>query len=368
MTTNQVGVVDLYCGVGGFSLGFEVADLSTTVAVDKDETILSTYKENFPDTIAKQLDLGTCETTDILRDTGLCKGDVDIVIGGPPCQGFSVMGKRDSDDDRNDLLLSFADHVVELSPDYFVMENVDGLLQGEARDYLDEFLGIIRDGGFEVREPIKVLNAADFGVPQNRKRLFLLGNKEGLPQLNYPMEDEESPSVEEAFKDLPEGLNDLSLENGQYKGPLNAPSDYVKEINSWEPLASDTPNGLTSLETVNHSEEVQERYENTEPGTYEDVSRYRRLESCNPSTTLRAGSSRDRGTHTAARPIHPTEPRVISVREAGRLQSFPDWFQFHETKYYGMRQIGNSVPPLLASKLGERVKRVLDDEVTKTAI
>lgn len=361
MAIESPTVVDLYCGVGGFSLGFHVAGLPADVAVDKDETTISTYQNNFPDTEAKNLDLGGCTSEDILSGTEVTANDIDVVIGGPPCQGFSVMGKRDMDDERNDLLLSFADHILELEPDYFVMENVDGLLSGDARDYLDRFLKKIRDGGYDVQEPIQVLNAADYGIPQSRKRLFLLGFQTGLPEPDYPEIPDFDVDVEAAFRDLPSDLYNADLDGGEFKGQLSDPSEYMETLNSWPPTGNGIPEGITGLKPVNHKEEIRERYDKVQPGTYEEISRYYRLENSGKSTTLRAGSARDRGTHTAARPIHPIEPRVITVREAARLQSFPDWFQFHETKYYGMRQIGNSVPPLLAAHIGENLKPLLEN-------
>lgn len=361
MAIEQPTVVDLYCGVGGFSLGFHVAGLPVSIAVDNDETTLSTYKKNFPDTSTASLDLGECSSEDILRETGLETGDIDIVIGGPPCQGFSVMGKREADDERNDLLLGFAEHVLALDPEYFVLENVDGLLSEGSRDYLDKFLQKVREGGFKIREPIQVLNAEDYGIPQSRKRLFLLGYQSDQPEPEYPDEPQKTVTVEDALNDLPSDLYEPDLDDGVFRGELGEPSSYVEKINSWKPLSDSIPDEVTALDPVDHKEEIRERYDEVEPGTYEEISRYYRLENTGTSTTLRAGSGKDRGTHTAARPIHPEEPRVVTVREAARLQSFPDWFQFHETKYYGMRQIGNSVPPLLAAQIGEKLKPLLEN-------
>lgn len=354
MSDYQPVTVDLFSGVGGFSLGFEVAGFSVNVAIDNSEPAVNTYRRNFPNTTVKELDLSDSSSREILDGTGLDESNVDVVIGGPPCQGFSVMGKRDPDDERNRLLLDFAEYIVSFSPDYFVMENVEGLASGDARSYLDEFLDRVGDTGYEKVEPVRVLNAANFGVPQNRNRLIIIGYKSGVPKPSYPDEEEKVDSWD-AIQDLPLEPEDSEIVDGVYQGEIGSPSEYVEKINSWSPKSDQLPDGLTGLEPVDHEQRVRDRFDTVEPGSRDEISRYHRLHKKEPSMTLRAGSSRDRGTHTAARPIHPEAPRVITVREAARIQSFPDWFQFHDTKYYGMRHIGNSVPPLLAKKVGETI-------------
>ncbi|ELZ14050.1 modification methylase XorII [Natrinema thermotolerans DSM 11552] len=351
MTTPKV--VDLFSGVGGLSLGISEAGADVVLAVDNNEKALEAYNSNFPDKITKNLDLSTADQDDILSNTGITKEEVDIVTGGPPCQGFSVMGKRDPDDERNNLLLKYAEHISGLSPDYFVMENVKGLMSGDKREFLEEFLNEIRSAGYNIVEPIQVLDAAEFGVPQYRERVIVLGYRDTCPKPSYPTPDDSNVNSWDAIGDLPNNLDDV--ENGVYKGELGPQSDYVKKINSWKQKASTIPEGITGLDPVDHSERVRNRFADVDPGSNDEVSRYYRLKKTEPSVTLRAGSSPDRGTHTPARPIHPVAPRCITVREAARIQSFPDWFQFSPTKYHGLRQIGNSVPPLLAKCIGDEL-------------
>ena len=148
---------------------------------------------------------------------------------------------------------------------------------------------------------------------------------------------------------------------------MGSKSRYIHELNSWEKTHNESINGLSGCSPVEHQEHVRERYDSVKPGERDEVSHFERLKLGGKSPTLRAGSNKSRGTHTGARPIHPIAPRVITVRESARLQSFPDWFQFHETKYYGIRQVGNSVPPLLAKQIAGEVRRATS-QVTNNAI
>jgi len=348
-------VIDLFSGVGGFSLGFAQSGFEVELAVDSNEPTIETYQRNFSNTNTKEADLSEVDIIDILSEENIDKDSIDVVIGGPPCQGFSVMGKQKEDDERNKLLLDFARHVIDISPDYFVLENVPGLMSEIGNEYLSEFLSVIENQGYSVVKDIEKLNARNFGVPQDRERVIVIGYKNEVPEPSYPTPTGPEVNSWKAIRDLPTNLTEVPLEEGVYRGNLGEPSEYVKKINSTKPFAEDLPNGISGLEPVDHTEKVRERFSKVEPGEVDEVSRYPRLKKDEPSNTLRAGSSRSRGTHTPARPIHPVAPRCITVREAARLQSFPDWFQFHPTKYYGLRQIGNSVPPLVAKNIAQEI-------------
>lgn len=350
----QPKVVDLFSGVGGFSLGFEQAGFDVALAIDDHEITLDTYKKNFPETTAEQLDLADASRREILDLLPVGKEEIDVVIGGPPCQGFSFMGNQDPDDPRNELLERFGEHVVSINPDYFVAENVTGLLSDVGKEYLSRFMEIVNSGGYNVVRPVRTLDAANFGVPQNRERVIILGYKSGIAPPQYPDSSVHDNSVSDALGDLPDSLLSANIDNGVYRDGLDDPSEYVVELNGWRNTPENT-DGITGLEPVSHTDRVRNRFATVEPGESDDVSHFHRLHPEEKSNTLRAGSSRDRGTHTPARPIHPSAPRCITVREAARLQSFPDWFEFHQTKYHGLRQIGNSVPPLLAKHIGEEL-------------
>lgn len=356
-------VVDLFCGVGGLSLGFSAAGFDVVSAIDNNEAAVETYSRNFADGSAKCMDLSETEPEEMVSECGLDVEAADFVVGGPPCQGFSLMGNRKVDDERNELLLRFADYISHISPSYFLVENVEGLNVGEAREYLEEFIEKLESSGFEIKEPIESLNASNYGVPQERKRLFILGYQSDVPEPSYPSESSDNPNVWDAIGDLPNDLQSANVKDDLYEGALGEKSDYVEKINSWSPMSKETITGISGMDPVDHQDRIRERFSTVKPGGTDDISGYPRLEKEGTANTLRAGSSRKRGTHTAARPIHPVEPRVITVREAARLQSFPDWFQFHPTKYHGLRQIGNSVPPLVAKQIAEELKSIIKHKV-----
>jgi DNA (cytosine-5)-methyltransferase 1 len=332
--------VDLFAGAGGFSLGIEQAGFDVAVAVEQDPVHGAVYAFNFPHTKVLCTDVATLsgqeikealdEWTSNNRQQSHWGSSIDLVFGGPPCQGFSMIGKGDPNDARNNLVFEFCRLVTELQPRYFVMENVPGLVSKKHCSVLKELISRFKAAGYEISEPVQVLNAANFGVPQQRRRLFVLGAQVGAVGLTYPEPELRSPSqyptVQDAIADLP------------------------------------NPQLLTSSMQTLHTETSIERFKKTPMGLLEPISRLRRLDWEKPCYTLRAGTGYDRGSYTSPRPLHPMYPRVISVREAARLHSFPDWFRFHMTKWHGFRQVGNAVPPLLARVLGSQIIAALEVE------
>jgi DNA (cytosine-5)-methyltransferase 1 len=273
--------------------------------------------------------------------------------------------------------------VTELNPKYFVLENVKGLTQGSHRHFLAEVLWEFDRRGYRVREDYQVLNAGNYGVPQSRERLFLLGCRADLPLPSYPCATTQipkspkrllchlphGPTVWEAIADLPEvtqfpELWDRDTCYAEYGMPLGT---YAATLRGWQRDREDysyirpwNPRLLTNSLRTRHSAECMQRFEETPAGSKEPVSRFLRLDPHGVSNTLRAGTASNRGAFTSPRPIHPFQPRCITVREAARLHSYPDWFRFHSTKWHGFRQIGNSVPPLLAKAVAQELMRVLE--------
>ncbi len=366
-TTKPIGI-DLFAGAGGMSLGFEQAGFEIAAAVDYDPIHCATHEFNFPDckTICRSV-------TDIdgsyIRDKAkLGKRDIDVVFGGAPCQGFSLIGKRALDDPRNSLVHHFVRLIAELRPKYFVFENVKGLTIGEHKRFLEEIIEAFGKTGYSVEENYRVLNAADYGIPQDRRRLFLYGARRGYALPKYPepthfrpngkptpTKMKETPTVMEAIGDLPEVEDfDVLLERDWVYAKFGRPSPYARRLRE----SNDTMKGKfllsSSLRTI-HTELSMQRFSDTAPGDVEPVSRFLKLDPNGISNTLRAGTASDRGAFTSPRPIHPFSPRCITVREAARLHSYPDWFRFHVTKWHGFRQIGNSVPPLLAQAVASRI-------------
>lgn len=370
--------IDLFAGAGGMSLGFEQAGFDVKIAVEIDPIHCATHEFNFPHTnvICKSItDLDVGQIRQILNNQ-----EIDLIFGGPPCQGFSLMGKRVLDDPRNSLVWHFLRIIQELKPKYFVMENVPGLATGTFGQLLLEVIEKFESFGYQVVKNYQILNAANYGVPQNRQRLFLLGGRQNLILPNYPFLITEpvkdhisalfppSPTVGDALQDLPTVEEYPELEKrdwvrakfgkpsehyGQYlRGKIVAFNDYSYPRKYEEEI-------LTSSLRTKHSAESMMRFAETPPGKIEPISRFYKLDPQGLCNTLRAGTASNRGAFTSPRPIHPFIPRCITVREAARLHSYPDWFRFHVTKWHGFRQIGNSVPPLLAKAIASEIIKVL---------
>jgi DNA (cytosine-5)-methyltransferase 1 len=374
--------VDLFAGVGGMTLGFEQAGFDVLASVEIDPIHCATHEYNFPMWTAICASVTEISGDDIRQRSKIGDREVEVVFGGPPCQGFSMMGKRAFDDPRNQLVSHFMRLVKELNAKYFVMENVKGLTLGNHRQFLDEVIENFEENGYHIINPYKVLDASHFGVPQHRERLFLIGCRQGLKLPNYPspitkpakakriakelIALPDSPTVRDAIAGLPDisqyselmTQDNFQVEFGQF-------SEYVKLINNF----SESNFGykreydkklLTSSLMSKHQETSIQRFRDTVQGEVESISRFYKLSLDGISNTLRAGTPSNRGAFTAPRPIHPITPRCITVREAARLHSYPDWFRFHKTIWHGFRQVGNSVPPLLAKAVASQIIQVIN--------
>ncbi|MBF9195527.1 DNA cytosine methyltransferase [Microvirga terrestris] len=375
--TRPIGI-DLFAGAGGLSLGFEQAGFDVRAAVEIDPVHCAVHKFNFPNcTVISQSVADGLTGRDIRDRAGLGDAEIDCVFGGAPCQGFSLIGQRVLDDPRNRLVLEFVRLVAELDPKYFVFENVKGLTVGTHRKFLDELVSALDDVGYSVRIPWQVLDAAEYGVPQHRERLFLLGARKGLPLPEYPMPTTHAaddldvsldlpvgPTCEEALGDLPnvDLIEDLNTTDSVLLDDYGVSSAYAREmrclsneawhlgyVRRWNPAM------LTSSWRTEHTGISQRRFAETQPGAVEPISRFYKLSPNGLSNTLRAGTDGTRGAFTSPRPIHYQYPRCITVREMARLHGFPDWFRLHATKWHGARQIGNAVPPPLARAVAATV-------------
>lgn len=366
--------IDLFAGVGGMSLGFEQAGFDVVAAFDSESRHVETYNTNFPECRAFTVDLATTTGREIRRLAKVGNRTIDVLFGGPPCQGFSVGGRRELDDRRNQMVFHFSRLVRELRPKYFVMENVEGLLLKHAEPVLKSLCLRFKRAKYDLVEPIQVLDAADFGVPQRRRRTFILGCRRNLTLPAYPVRrgiingnGEYFPKVRDALADLPEieTFDDLCESDG-VTGEFGAPSHYarllrgeIREHDDHSRARGSNTGLLTGCLRTMHSQMTLQRFRSTPPGGVESVSRYYRLALDGIAPTIRAGTNVDRGKHTAPRPIHPEKPRCITVREAARLHSFPDWFQFHATRWHAFRQIGNSVPPRFARAVARTIMELL---------
>ena len=364
--------IDLFAGAGGLSLGFERAGFDVVAAVEIDPVHCAVHEFNFPKTATICKSVTDLDSVEIRKRAGIGERDIDVVFGGAPCQGFSMIGKRALDDPRNDLVHHFVRLVLELRPKYFVFETVKGLTVGPHKKFLEEIIEAFQeDGTYRVATDYRVLNAADYGVPQDRRRLFLLGARRGLVLPTYP--DVRPPvTVGEAISDLPE-VEDIPelIERDWTRAKYKTSALYAKRLRGIVDDPSDFSyrrefdrNILTSSLRTFHTPLSRSRFEATPAGETEPVSRFHKLDPNGVCNTLRAGTNSDRGAFTSPRPIHPFTPRCITVREAARLHSYPDWFRFHVTKWHGFRQVGNSVPPLLAQAVAERLIAAMRIEPT----
>lgn len=395
--------IDLFAAPGGMSLGFEVAGFRSLAGVDIDAKAMLTYRRNFPHAVAIVGDITQLSSENLLRRVGVRVFEVDVIIGGPPCQGFSTVGRvkiaslvregiwnlsnphpRFIDDPRNVLYKEFVRIVKDIKPKVFVMENVPGMMSyrdGEiVRQIIEDFSHI----GY--RTEAKVLNAVWYGVPQMRKRIFFIGTRLKDVDISWPMPEHAEPdettvtldtfiwgsrlkkpvTVWETIGDLPDpvpgkpGLADFPLDYD--KPPF---SDYQR----WAREGSDKVHNHVARQ---HSErdikvfsmmkegmwwrdlpkEIKELY-----GYRDDIfhDKMKRLRSDSPSWTIVAHLYKDGYMY-----IHPKQPRTITVREAARLQSFPDRFIFMGSRTDQFKQVGNAVPPLLARAVALSVRQMLE--------
>ena len=355
-------VIDLFAGAGGLSLGFEQAGFDVAASVEIDPIHSAAHHFNFPYSTAICRSVVEVSGAEIRARANLEARDIDVVCGGAPCQGFSTIGKRAMQDPRNQLVFHFCRLVSELNPKYAVFENVRGLTLGAHKAFLNEIVESLSDTGYRVLLPYRVLNAADYGVPQDRRRLFLIAARHDQELPSYP-EPTERVTVAQALGDLPDAdLFDALLDGDCVAARLGRRSKYAKKLRSEieDPTDFSHPRDwdsrlLTASARTAHTPVSRKRFAGTPNGSIEPVSRFLKLDPNGVCNTLRAGTDSARGAFTSPRPIHPALPRVITVREAARLHSYPDWFRFHATKWHGFRQIGNSVPPLLGRAVAAQV-------------
>ena len=348
MSKTLIGI-DLFSGAGGLSLGAEMAGVEVKVAVERDQFAAQTYRSNHKDTLVINSDIKTVEHLEIER------GHSEVVLfGGPPCQGFSTSNQktRSKTNPQNWLFKEFVRIADEIMPDWIVFENVKGIFETEKGYFVDEISNCFSNLGYTCTP--MVLSACNYGIPQKRSRFFLICSANGkIPSI--PKEDHTMVTVKDALEDLPSLLNGASENVLPYK--KNAKSDYARN------LRQDLKSCSGHLVTKN-SDAVIERYSYIPQGgnwrnipdefmtSYSDKSRchtgiYRRLSSDEPSITV--------GNYRKSMLIHPWENRGLSVREAARLQSFPDTYVFCGSIGFQQQQVGNAVPPLLAKRVFETI-------------
>lgn len=345
----QYKAVDLFCGAGGMSLGLEMAGYNISLGLDFVKDCEDTHNLNFPNVPFICGDITDVSGADILIKTGLKKGDLTLVSGGPPCQGFStVNGKsRFLENPKNRLFVQFVRLINELSPTWFIMENVTGLLSMNSGTVKEAIFKAFEDIGYSVEA--KVLNASDYGVPQHRKRAIFIGNNAGY-KIEFP-----EPSHGNQTSQL--GIFDaLNLQ------PYATVREALEGINN----TSNLPNHVIPI----HAEIVYKRMSFVpEGGNQKDIpeeykppqkfmNTYGRLHNDKPSNTVHTRFD----VASTGSLYHPTENRALTVREGARLQSFPDNYIFAGKKGSQYRQVGNAVPPLLAKAIGSKILSIMSSK------
>lgn len=357
-------VVDLFSGVGGIALGFqEIEGFNTIFANDVDPDMCKSFQLNFPDKLM------VCKSIADLDFKSLANGkDVDVIVGGPPCQAYSTSGKRLLEDPRASLYIQYHRALKELRPKIFIYENVKGLLSMSDGMLFEELTELFASLGYKIQA--KVLNAADYGVPQERERVIVVGTAPGIT-FNYPEPTHRSKfnSISLFSESLPlhitlgEALGDLPLIKAGEKC-----EEYISNPqNSYQEKMRGLCNKLHDHESPQHGEDLLRVIRNVpEGGIKKDIpeefrpksgfpNSYGRLWWDRPATTI----TRNLGTPSSARCIHPKCDRALTTREGARLQSFPDNFIFYGSRAKKNLQIGNAVPPLLASALARKVAETL---------
>jgi DNA (cytosine-5)-methyltransferase 1 len=370
-------VIDLFCGTGGLTLGALRAGFEVATAIDIDSRTAITFAKNFPSISYLKSDLSKLNGLELIEQIGFSGKIIQGIIGGPPCQGFSRIGRRNLTDVRNHLFDHFFRIVAEIQPNFYLAENVLGILDKQYNEVRQNALA--RLPNYHQLDPV-ILKASDFGAPTNRERVFFIGylpqNLEPISSKDFnPSADIEKVNVGTALQGLDSKIDPDWIVNDFGWAELT----FRPEGIFWDKIFSQIPNKVGYQQAIDklqdhnlvsgcigtrHTASVKSRYTMLPEGATDQPSRAVRLKLEGFCPTLRAGTGPEHGSYQALRPIHPFEPRVITPREAARLQGFPDWFIFDRTKWHSFRQIGNSVSPILS----EAVLKVLKEKLLNRGI
>ena len=365
MKLNQPKIVDLFSGAGGLSLGAARAGFNVSGAVDTDPHALRAHEVNFAASRHLDVDVATLTGKKLIDLCELEPRELSGIVGGPPCQGFSSMGLRNRDDPRNNLFVDFFRIVSEVNPAFYLAENVPGILRPPNAVVVNSALAFV-SGRYTVLQPMR-LSAQDYGAPTTRTRVFFFGydpdRVDHLTNEDFsPRSDIEKVLVRAALDGLVTNVKPTwqKARDGWRTSRSDGKGAYASRLHGHVPDGVGDPVALKRLRTESkssgnlgtaHTPRVAKRYAALKPGQQDRVSKSQRLNLDGFCPTLRAGTGPDFGSYQAVRPIHPSEPRVVTPREAARLQGFPDWFMFSPTKWHSFRQIGSSVSPILAEHL-----------------
>lgn len=353
MTKKSYNIIDLFCGCGGLSKGFEEAGYRTLLGVDIEQSALNTFEKNHEGAIGMNLDLSAPDSFDKI-DQVVNGRNIDVIIGGPPCQGFSLTGPRNFEDERNKLYLAMIETVRRYQPQAFLIENVPGMANLYKGAVKDEIIRRFTEMGYNVN--CKIVCAADYGVPQIRKRLVFVGLKQSTVKYEFPapiLEEKDYVTCKQAIADLPSLVDELGTEVASYSSEPQT---------AFQKLMRGDCNVLYNHVAVNHKDFVKKIIAQVpDGGNYKDLPEgvgasrnfhmaWTRYASNKPSRTIDTGHRNN---------FHYKWNRCPTVRESARLQSFPDDFVFMGNKTQQNRQVGNAVPVLLAYALAKQILKYL---------
>ncbi|MCK9220767.1 MAG: DNA cytosine methyltransferase [Bacteroidales bacterium] len=372
----QPKAISLFAGAGGCSLGFKQAGYNIVYATDFDKSAIETYKKNFPDTLAECKDIKDIDFSQLLVDLELKQGEIDILIGGPPCQGFSTAGPRFWDDPRNHLLKQYIRALEIIQPKWFLMENVEGLLTSNDGEYIRETVKAFVKLGYSIR--LEKVYSQEYAVPQRRKRVIIIGNRLGI-DFSFPHPTthshgkifrKSSITIEHALFGLPKP----TIENKELKYDVDFSNSWAKTLKSKSEIVTDhfiQNIDETQLERISMLKQGQTMKDLPEylqhpsfkkraarrvmDGTPSEKrggapSGLKRLKFDEPSLTITGAAIREF--------IHPIEDRCLTIRECARIQTFPDDFIFIGSNGDKIQQIGNAIPPLLAKTFAEHIYNI----------
>ena len=337
-------IIDLFCGCGGLSKGFEMAGCNTVLAIDFWKDAVETFNNNHKNKVAICDDVSKI-SNDFLDDFTK-KNKITGIVGGPPCQGYSTVGKRDINDDRNYLYLQYCRIVEKVKPEFFVLENVKGLLTLNNGKFKEDIVERFTKLGYIV--DYKILNSADYGVPQNRNRVFFVGIKN--KKFKFPKEKLKKVTTYEAISDL------TSYED---KYTTSAQTSYQKNMRGNNKQLKNNEFTVHTEKTIDVISKIPDGGKITDlPKEFWEIRKYnkafQRMNSKLQSNTIDTGHRNY---------FHYSENRIPTVRESARIQSFPDNFIFYGSRTSQYKQVGNAVPPLLANAIAiEIMKQIGGDE------
>lgn len=350
-----MNAIDLFAGCGGLSKGFMDAGFDIIVGVDNDQAALNTFAKNHNGAVALNADLSQQETFDEIKKIA-GKREIDVIIAGPPCQGFSLTGPRNFDDKRNKLYLAVIEMVKQYQPKGFIIENVPGMATLYEGQIKEEILHRFRKMGYNIES--KILCAADYGVPQMRKRLIFMGIRNDLGEPKFPeakLTPENYLTCRDAISDLPTLEHDLGTDEAEY---------LKKPLTEYQKLMRGKCSVLHNHIGTSHTQMVKDTIALVpEGGNYKDLPEgWGESRKFHMAWTRLDGNAPARTVDTGHRNLfHYQYNRVPTVRESARMQSFPDDFIFTGTKTQQSRQVGNAVPPLLGQALGEAMLGIIKE-------